>query len=68
MPENTAPNLNVYPMELSARDRYLRLALHGRVQGKFGFPNPPLPPLQIPHRIPMRNDPSSPVPLAQDRP
>ena len=70
MPENTAPNLNVYPMELSARDRYLRLALHGRVHGELGFPNPPplpQPPPQIPRRIPTHNGPSSPVPSALSR-
>ena len=55
-----------YPPE-TVRDRYLRLALHGRVQGKFGFPNPPLLPPQIHHRIPMRNDPSSPVPSVRSR-
>ena len=58
-----------YPPE-TVRDHHLRLVLHGRVHGELGFPNlPPLPqpPLQIPHRIPMRNDASSPVPNVRSR-
>jgi len=42
----------------------------GCVHGELGFPDPPplpLPPLQIPHRILMRNDPSSLFPNARSR-
>ena len=70
MRENTASNQNVYPMELSARDRQRPLFTVGfawSCAGEIGFPNPPLPPLQIPRRIPTHDDPSSPVPSVQSR-
>ena len=53
-----------YPPE-AVKDRYLRLTLHGRVQGKFGFPNLPLPLPQSPSLTAEGSGFSSPPPNVQ---
>ena len=47
-----------YPSE-TVRDRPLQSILHGVPQGKFGFPNSPLPPLQNLNPTNKGSDPSS---------